>query len=53
MKKMMRCRVCGAYTLKKIHCGKETKSAHPPKYAHIKGVSNERNHNFGEEEEKT
>jgi rRNA maturation protein Nop10 len=30
MKKMMRCNICGAYTLYGVHCGKATVSAHPP-----------------------
>ncbi|MEM3075936.1 MAG: RNA-protein complex protein Nop10 [Candidatus Bilamarchaeaceae archaeon] len=27
---MMRCALCGAYTLSDLHCGSRTVSAHPP-----------------------
>ncbi len=29
MKKLMRCQICGKYTLAQIHCGKPTISPHP------------------------
>ena len=32
MKLMRKCVVCGVYTLKEIHCGKPTVSAHPPPF---------------------
>jgi len=28
-----KCRECKNYTLKKEHCGTETKSTHPPKFS--------------------
>ncbi len=30
--RIRKCVVCGSYTLKKIHCGKPTLSAHPPRF---------------------
>ena len=33
MKRMRRCKACGAYTLDETHCGKATASPHPPKYS--------------------
>ncbi|MHA1859560.1 MAG: nucleolar RNA-binding Nop10p family protein [Candidatus Asgardarchaeia archaeon] len=32
---LRRCVVCGNYTLKKRHCGKETIDAHPLKYSPV------------------
>lgn len=32
MKKIRKCAVCGKYTMQEIHCGSQTKSAHPPKF---------------------
>jgi len=33
MKRMRRCKACGAYVLDREHCGAETQSPHPPKYS--------------------
>jgi len=30
---MRKCAVCSQYTLEKEHCGRETQSPHPPKFA--------------------
>lgn len=35
MKKLFKCVACGEYTLKNVHCEKQTASAHPPKYSPI------------------
>jgi H/ACA ribonucleoprotein complex subunit 3 len=32
MKKLHACAVCGAYTLSPTHCGRATRSAHPPRF---------------------
>ncbi|HIH22591.1 TPA: ribosome biogenesis protein [Candidatus Micrarchaeota archaeon] len=32
MKKIFICITCGKYTLKNEHCGKNTKTAHPPHF---------------------
>ncbi|MFA4982813.1 MAG: nucleolar RNA-binding Nop10p family protein [Candidatus Micrarchaeia archaeon] len=29
---ILRCSICGKYTLDLAHCGKETRRAHPPKF---------------------
>ncbi|MCD6415034.1 MAG: nucleolar RNA-binding Nop10p family protein [Candidatus Diapherotrites archaeon] len=29
------CEVCGSYTLKEEHCGKRTRSGHPPKFSPV------------------
>ena len=33
MKRMRKCKACGAYTLDEAHCGSATISPHPPKFA--------------------
>ncbi|HIH18589.1 TPA: ribosome biogenesis protein [Candidatus Micrarchaeota archaeon] len=33
MKRMRKCKSCGAYTLHEEHCGKPTASPHPPRYS--------------------
>jgi len=33
LKKIRRCEVCGSFTMQESHCGKPTKTAHPPKYS--------------------
>ncbi len=33
MRAMRYCAVCNKYTLDRQHCGKETKSPHPPKFS--------------------
>ncbi len=33
MKKLKKCSSCGAYTMLEEHCGKVTRTAHPPKYS--------------------
>jgi len=30
---MYRCRVCGRYTMKEVHCGQPAASAHPAKFS--------------------
>ena len=29
---MHKCKICGTYTLKEVHCGVSTVSAHPPPF---------------------
>ncbi|MCX6778058.1 MAG: RNA-protein complex protein Nop10 [Candidatus Micrarchaeota archaeon] len=58
-KKIMRCRVCGKYTMRETCCGEKTASAHPPKfspedkYAHYrriaKGIEHTQNKTINEE----
>lgn len=31
--KIMKCAVCGEYTMKEIHCGKKAKNPKPAKYS--------------------
>jgi H/ACA ribonucleoprotein complex subunit 3 len=33
MKRIFKCQVCGAFTMKEIHCGKKTFSPKPVKYS--------------------
>jgi H/ACA ribonucleoprotein complex subunit 3 len=33
MRRMKKCVVCNSYTLHESHCGKPTKSPHPPKFS--------------------
>ncbi|PIN86166.1 ribosome biogenesis protein [Candidatus Woesearchaeota archaeon CG10_big_fil_rev_8_21_14_0_10_44_13] len=33
MKHIMRCPVCGVYTMKEEHCGQKTVNPKPPKYS--------------------
>jgi H/ACA ribonucleoprotein complex subunit 3 len=33
LKRIRKCEVCAAYTMKGVHCGEATRTAHPPKYS--------------------